>query len=119
MESASHQPVCRYLKVETDRVAHGACIHLHGELDLGSVRLVAEEILALEQEGLTPIVLDMAGVSFLDCSGLSVLVGAMNRAARDDRRVEIKDVQPGVRRIFRLTGCQELLAGSPREPSPS
>lgn len=104
--------------MEIGRISQGACIHLKGELDLGSARLVAEEFLALEQEGVTPIVLDMAGVFFLDCSGLSVLVGAMNRAARDDRRVEIRDVQPGVQRIFRLTGCQELLAGSPWEPLP-
>jgi anti-anti-sigma factor len=49
-------------------------------------------------------------VSFLDCSALSVLLGAYSRAVRDDRRLRIVNVQPAVRKIFNLTGCRDLLS---------
>ncbi len=51
----------------------------------------------------------------MDCSGLSVLVGAYNRACRDDREFFITNAQPAVRRIFGLTGCRDMLADPVRE----
>jgi anti-anti-sigma factor len=90
-------------------------IHLAGELDLVSGQLVGDMLLALETDGVTPVVVDLSDVTFLDCSGLSVLVRAYNRASRSDREVFVTNPREAVRRIFRLTGCSYLLGDPDRE----
>lgn len=105
-------PRVGYLTVDVERFGQAASVLLNGELDLGSSHLVSDVLLSLEAEPADPIVIDMSTVSFLDCSALSVLLGAYSRAVRDDRKLSIVNVQPAVRRIFKLTGCRELLSDS-------
>lgn len=104
-----------YFFVVTQHNKQSACIYLRGELDLGSAEILREALGAIEIAGSDPLIIDMADVGFLDCSGLSVLLGAYNRACRDDRDVFITNAQPAVRRIFILTGCKHLLSGSARQ----
>ena len=110
-------PRVGYLAVDVERSGRAASVLLKGELDLGSGHLVSEALLKLEDEPADPLVIDMSEVSFLDCSGLSVLLGAYNRALRDDRKVRIVNVRPAVRKIFNLTGCRELLSDAGADPS--
>lgn len=104
-----------YFFVDTQRNNQSACMYLRGELDLGSADVLCDALEAIEIAGFDPLIIDMAEVGFLDCSGLSVLLGAYNRACRDDRGLFITNAQPAVRRIFTLTGCKYLLSGSARQ----
>lgn len=108
--SNSKTPRVGYLTVDVERCGRAASVILDGELDLGSSHLVGDVLLSLEAEPADPMVVDMSKVSFLDCSALSVLLGAYSRAVRDDRRLRIVNVQPAVRKIFNLTGCRDLLS---------
>jgi len=105
-----------YLFVDVERTAYPVCLHLRGELDLGSVKLVSDALMRLELEGADPVIVDLSEVSFMDCSGLSVLVGAFNRSCRDDRELLIVNARPAVRRVFSLTGCGDILADPAMEP---
>lgn len=90
-------------------------VHLAGELDLGSAQLLSDTLVELEAEKATPLILDLSGLTFLDCSGLSVLVGAYNRARRYDRELVVTNPQKSVRRILLLTDCSYLLGDPDRE----
>lgn len=107
--------VADYFFVDTQHDSRSACMFLRGELDLGSAEILSDALTAVEIAGSDPLVIDMTQVRFLDCSGLSVLLGAYNRACRDDRDLFITNAQPAVRRIFTLTGCKHLLSGSARQ----
>ncbi len=48
------------------------------------------------------IILDMAGVDFLDSSGLGAVVGAMKQI-NQDQRLELAGLTPTVEKVFRLT----------------
>lgn len=111
----SNDSECDYFSVEMLRAGSPARLCLNGELDLGSAHLVSDALMELEVAQIDPVVVDMASVSFMDCSGLSVLVGAYNRACRDDRELVITNPQPAIRRIFALTGCSHLLTDPQRE----
>ncbi|HEX2054023.1 MAG TPA: STAS domain-containing protein [Actinomycetota bacterium] len=106
---------CGSLSVEIVRTSSPTTLHLRGELDLGSAQVVGEVLMQTELEETTPLVVDLSEVTFMDCSGLSVLLGAFNRACRDDRELFITNARPQVRRIFALTGCKYLLADPARE----
>ena len=74
-------------------------------------------MMELEVEKVSPVIVDLSSVSFMDCSALSVLVGAFNRACRDDRRLVLVNAQPGVRRFLILTGCKHMLSPVPTRES--
>lgn len=116
MESVTPRlSTCSYFFADLQRNNQSAVLNLKGELDLGSAEILGQAITEVELSGADPLVIDMAEVGFLDCSGLAVLLGAYNRACRDDRDLFITNATPAVRRIFNMTGCKHLLAGSARQ----
>ena len=75
-------------------------------------RSCAHELITLVAHGARDIVLDFEGVSFVDSSGLGVLVGTYKRL-RDEfgGSVRIVGAQPSVRKVFEITGLEQALLG--------
>lgn len=95
-----------YLKVECEVSGDGrsVCLRLDGEVDLDTARLVEDALLPALEPRCTRLVVDLADVSFMDSSGLRVLVVARN--ALDDRGAEmvIANVNDQLRRLFEISG---------------
>ncbi len=82
-----------------------ALVEVSGELDLHSApQLRAELGRALENNASPRIVVDLAGVTFLDSTGVGVLVGALKRAREAQGALLICGAQTRVRRVFQITG---------------
>ncbi|MCU1497917.1 MAG: hypothetical protein JWM47_1870 [Acidimicrobiales bacterium] len=78
-------------------------LHAVGEIDLQTRGVLAE---ALEQlRAGPPPTLDLSGVTFMDSSGLAVLV---NAAVADDR-LRVRDPSPIVQRVIQATGLDDVL----------
>jgi anti-sigma B factor antagonist len=83
-------------------------IRLAGELDMAAVpELVAQLAEAAEVPAPTPLVVDMSGVTFIDCSGLHPLLKAH---ARLDGRLRLQNASPPVHRLLRLLDLTTLAA---------
>lgn len=98
------------------------CLMLHGEIDLA----VRDELRALLFFAIdlshSATEVDLGGVTFLDCSGIGVLVAATNTARRRDRAlyVNVNDAPAVVRRVVEITGVlrhQPARSRIPAEPS--
>jgi anti-anti-sigma factor len=77
-------------------------LRLEGELDLASSEPVRQRLRQLQQAG-TPTFLDLSGITFIDCSGLRVILEALD-AARDGARFELSSDYPApLRRLLELT----------------
>jgi anti-sigma B factor antagonist len=84
-----------------------------GELDLATTDRVAEDIDGLVEAGFDEIVLDLRAVSFMDSTGLRLVI---QQSRRPDARVPIVDGPPDVARVFDLTGTRaELPFLGPRD----
>lgn len=59
--------------------------------------------------GIGDVRLDLAGVDFMDSSGLRVLIGAHQRATDVDRRLVIEQPSASVQRIIEISGLAEHL----------
>lgn len=84
-----------------------ALVEVAGELDLHSApQLRAELGRAIEDKEVESprIVVDLAGVTFLDSTGVGVLVGALKRAREAQGALHFCGAQPRVRRVFEITG---------------
>ena len=79
-----------------------------GDLDLARAGELREMLLAVDP-GVTAVVIDLAGVDFLDSVGLSVLVNHAQRFDADGVVLEIR-VPPGLATLFRLTGLDSVLS---------
>ncbi|MCL6638747.1 MAG: anti-sigma F factor antagonist [Firmicutes bacterium] len=81
-----------------------------GELDLASAgrfRAALEE--ALDRHPVRNIVFNLERVTFIDSSGLGVLLGRYKRIAKSGGRVLIVGAQPQVRRILELSGLLRIM----------
>src|SRR5215212_9572688 len=81
---------------------------LSGEVDFTSSGPIQSTLLSLILPGGGVVVADLSAVTFLDSSGLGVLVQAHRTAvARDNRLVVV--ASPPVRKLLRLTGLDTVL----------
>jgi anti-anti-sigma factor len=78
----------------------------HGEVDMATVGRLAAEIDDLVGRGFEAVVLDLRTTTFLDSSGVHMLV---EQSARTDARVTLIEGSTQVRRIFDITGVRRLL----------
>ena len=75
-----------------------------GEVDISNASHLRDAVdYALEQP-CESIALDFSGVSYIDSTGLGVLVGSAHRAAERDRGFSVEHLQPSVERIVSLLG---------------
>ncbi len=77
-----------------------------GELDAHTAPQLAEAIGNVSGDA---IVVDMAGVEFVDSSGLRALIDAHQAAEAADRRLVIREPSSSVQRLFDISGVLDYL----------
>jgi anti-sigma B factor antagonist len=94
------------LSYTVDRTGTTSVGVLAGEIDLASIDALEAAITATEQDAAAggDVVLDMSGVTFLDSSGLRVLVTANDRLASAGSRLVIRRPSASVLRVLEITG---------------
>jgi anti-sigma B factor antagonist len=85
-----------------------AAVAVHGELDIRSAPDLRAWLAKVLDDGAVQLVLDLAGIQFIDSIGLGVLVGAHKRLARDGGRLAIVGVSPSVARLLSVTGLARI-----------
>jgi len=78
-------------------------ISLTGRLDAAVAPEVREEINRVVDDGPGNLLLDLSGVTFVDSSGLSVLVLALKSANAKGGKAALFKVNPTVRSLLELT----------------
>jgi anti-sigma B factor antagonist len=88
-----------------------------GELDVASRGVLAAQLDDLWNSGWTDVVMDLRGLTFMDSSGVHLLLQHHRRASETDARFGIIDGQPCVARTLQLCGAYELLTHVQPEPA--
>lgn len=81
---------------------------VRGDVDVATSRLLREQTLVIAGRGISRLVCDLRSVSFMDASGLAVLVGAQKRAASAGGAVTLVCDNPHILRLLRLTGLDRV-----------
>jgi anti-sigma B factor antagonist len=84
-------------------------IAIGGEVDLATAPTLRSKLVALAAEypG-SPIAVDLGGVSFIDSSGLGVLIGARRRAVENGGTLVLVGLLPPVARLLAITGLDSV-----------
>lgn len=82
----------------------------HGEIDLATVSVIDNEVQGLRAAGFRAIVLDLRGVTFMDSTGVRLLLQLDAESRLDGFSFAIMDADGPVRRLLTLTGVQARLS---------
>jgi|SRR5438270_4304991 len=79
-------------------------IRLDGELELAS----AHELRAVLRDVASDTTVDCSGLTFIDSSGISVLLGAHRRLEAEGHTLRLVGMSPTVRRAVELAGLDKV-----------
>jgi anti-sigma B factor antagonist len=102
-----------FLEMRSERSDDRHVITLEGELDLDGVERVTEELERAEASDARQIVLDLSGLTFLDSSGVRLIVCANLRSRANGDRLRLIRGSTRVQRVFELTGVLDRLPFDP------
>ena len=100
-------PVTGPLGVWVDDTPPVVRIRLSGELDLGTVPRLRQEVDGRARAGQT-MILDLRELEFVDSMGLAALVRAQHRARGRGARLQLIAGRPAVHAVFVLTGLHAI-----------
>lgn len=89
-----------------------------GEVDIETTPRIADAIDALLADGWRDVVADLRGVSFIDSTGVSLLVHAARRAGEEGWRFAVVAAPGPVDDVLEMTGADELLVRVPPIKAP-
>lgn len=104
---AQNRPKQLDVQVESDR--EDAWIRLEGELDIYSAPDLERAISRVESAGPRLLGIDLRHLSFLDSTGLHVLIDAHTRLSGANRRLVLIRGPSTVQRVFQITGMDNIL----------
>ena len=112
---AESTPEAMPLHVERSGTPDAPVVLISGEIDVSTAPMVRDALDAALDGGARRLTLDLAGVGFVDSSGLGVLVGALRRLQEErDGRLLVDNVQEPVRKVFEITGLGPMFGLAPR-----
>lgn len=101
------------LIARTDVQGDQATVRVAGELDLGTAARLRSVLVEVQSRPVTRVVVDLAGVRFVDSTGLSVLIAAWKRLCEQDRVLVLRAPRPNVRQLLNVSGLSQLLLVEP------
>jgi anti-anti-sigma factor len=104
------------LRVDAGRSGDGTVVVLAGELDLSTVVQAEDVLFRVEHETEGPLIVDLSHLTFIDSTGLRLILAAHARAIKRGRPCAIVRGPEAVHRVFHLTRLEERLAFTDAAP---
>jgi anti-sigma B factor antagonist len=95
------------LTLSTTSRANATVVSVGGEIDLGTAAELGDHLVTAMQDAGPDLVLDLADVSFMDSTGLKVLLAAHQRLQRVGGHLALAAAGRSVRRVLTVTGLDQ------------
>ena len=86
---------------------HGV-LEVRGEVDMHTSPRVREAQIRLLKQGARRVVIDRAGVPYMDSSGIATLIEGLQWARREGREFRLAGLTPTVRDVFELARLADV-----------
>jgi anti-sigma B factor antagonist len=98
------------MDVSVHTVVHGdqVVVQVAGEIDVYTAASLREKLADLIDADHTDVVVDLTGVTFMDSTGLGVLVGALKKVRGYGGRLQLVIDQEKVIKVFRITALTQV-----------
>jgi anti-sigma B factor antagonist len=96
------------LAVQSRREGSWSIVDVDGEVDVFTAPRLRERIIELVDKGQYRIIVNLEAVSFMDSTGLGVLVGGLKRVREHDGVLALVCTRRPVLRVLALTGLNRV-----------
>lgn len=96
--------------IDDDRRDGSTVVAARGEIDVATAPALRERLDLVIDRDSGPVVVDLTSVTFIDSTGLGVLIGARQRCAEGSRDLRIVIVEPRILKVFEITGLTDLFS---------
>ena len=96
------------LEVELKEKDGIAILELGGEIDSLNSSEIGRLIMAYLERGNTKIIVSLKDVTYLDSSGLGILIGGMNKTKEKGGMFKLCGLQNAVRKVFEMAKLVEI-----------
>jgi anti-anti-sigma factor len=97
------------LTISSERNGDEQVITLRGDLDLATAGDLERELARVEASGVGSILIDLSGLSFMDSTGIRLMLDADASAREGSHSLSLRRGPIAVQRVFELTGLVDLL----------
>lgn len=97
------------IRLRTREVEGMTIVEVGGELDLHNAPQLRSELARLCDGEKPRVLADLTGLTFIDSTGIGVLVGAHKRALENGGRILFVCPLPRIRRVFEIAGLVRAL----------
>jgi anti-sigma B factor antagonist len=97
------------LTIRSSRQEDEHVVALYGELDVGCVEALHDEMRRVEQTNARRIIVDLSSLKFIDSTGLHTMLHINARSRMDGNRVVFLRGGPTVQRLLEVTDTEGLL----------
>ncbi|GER66079.1 anti-sigma F factor antagonist [Weizmannia acidilactici] len=86
------------------------CIRLQGELDHHTAEALRGSVTkAIDENGIRHLVLNLEQLTFMDSSGLGVILGRYKQIKQKNGEMIVCAISPPVKRLFELSGLFKII----------
>jgi anti-anti-sigma factor len=103
------------LQVFVSRAESTTRVILAGELDAASAESLSEQLRLVTADLVDDLSIDVGLLIFIDSTGLSLLVSLQKKVRALGHTLTIRDPTPATRRLFQITGLEEVLKVEPAQ----
>ncbi len=83
-------------------------IKLVGDVDIQSSSHLKEEINGMLNQVETDLMIDCASLSYIDSTGLGVLIGVLKRVKGVEKDITIVNAQSNIKKLLGITGLDKI-----------
>ena len=114
-------PLGGNLEISVDQVGKDAVVRLSGRIDVDSSPDLRDRLRTLLAEEALPqtIIVDLAGVSYIETSGVATLIESLRIARHHQINFRLQGLSGAVLRLFEVTGVLALFEASSSGPKVS
>ena len=97
------------LRIDSSTHDDTSVLAVSGEIDIDTVDLLRDAVTDTLRAGVRDLTIDLNEVTYLDSSGLGVLVGTYKRLTASQGSLTVRCSAPRILRLFTITGLTDLL----------
>jgi anti-sigma B factor antagonist len=96
------------LDISVRKLDGTAVVAVAGEIDVYTSPVLQEQLVQVLRDGSSSIVLDLSEVTFLDSTGLGVLITGLKRCRSAEGDLVLVTAQPNVLKVLEITGLNDV-----------
>ena len=98
------------LSVATRLVSAYAVVEVGGEVDVYTAPRLRDSLRRISTADAPHVILDLSAMTFIDSTGLGVIVGAVKRIREDGGTLSLRAPSRSTRKVLDITGLSEIIA---------